>query len=47
MFEVPGSDVCDVIIEEACVKTGAPARFVRSEEDTKRTARNPWHIAYT
>ena len=38
MFDVPGSDIVDVVIEEDCIKRGKPARYVtRPRDDINET----------
>ena len=38
MFDVPGSDIVDVIVEEDSVKHGKPTRYVtRPTEETSET----------
>ena len=39
MFDVPGSDIVDVVVEEDCIKHGKPARYVtRPREDANETS---------
>ena len=37
MFDVPNSDIVDVVIEEDSVKDGKPARYVTRPKDTRET----------
>ena len=37
MFEVPGSNICDVVIEEDCVKAGKTPRYLYRADSTSRS----------